>query len=156
MELYQWTDDLNLGIEVIDAQHRQIVHYINELTSAISSEDQAQVFAVLDQLRDYTMDHFVFEEQLMAQAQYVLHTAHQAVHRRFEEKILGMQDELRNGRDPFGVARRLRTWLMTWLIQHIRHEDVDYVPAVKKVLKREEGWINSALKRIFGSSTTNA
>lgn len=156
MEMYEWTADLNLGIEVIDAQHRQIVHYINDLTDAISSENVDEVFDVMERLRDYTLDHFVFEGQLMNQAGYVLLSAHQMVHRRFEDKIARMQEELTSGRDPFGIARRVRTSLMAWLIQHIRHEDVDYVPVVKKVLKREAGWINSALKRIFGNTTSNA
>jgi hemerythrin len=39
---------------------------------------------------------------------------------------------------------------MAWLIQHIKQEDVDYVPVVKKVLNKEKSWIDGALKRIFG------
>lgn len=82
--------------------------------------------------------------------------AHQAVHRRFEEKVVRMQEELQSGREPFGIARRVRTALLAWLIQHIRHEDVDYVPLVKKSLKSHESWINSTLAKIFGSSSTTS
>ncbi len=113
MDMYEWTADLNLGIEVIDAQHRQIVQYINDLTHAIGVEDVDEVFDLIEHLRDDPLDHFAFEEQLINQADYVL------------------------------------------LNVYIRHEDVDYVPVVKKVLKREENWINSALKRIFGNNTSN-
>lgn len=152
MEKYTWTDDLNLGIDIIDSQHRQIVHYINQLTDAIGQNDSEQIFFVLERLRDYTFDHFTFEEQLLQQSGYVLYEAHQTVHRRFEEKVKQIQEDLIAGRDPFTIARKVRTWLMTWLIQHIKHEDTDYVPYVKKILKQKESWINSALKSIFGKS----
>lgn len=154
MQLYQWTDDLNLGIDVIDAQHKQIVNYINKLNIAIEKNDAEQVVIVIEQLRDYCADHFTFEEQLMQQANYILSTAHQAVHRRFTEKIVNIQAELENGKDPFNVARRVRTWLMTWLIQHIHHEDIDYVPYVKKILKKEKSWISATLKKVFGDATS--
>lgn len=110
------------------------------------------IFDVMERLKDYTLDHFAFEEQLMNQAGYVLLEAHQQVHRRFEDKIKKLEDSLLNGQDPFGVARRIRTSLMAWLIQHIKHEDVDYVPVVKKVLNKKQGWINAALDRIFGQT----
>jgi len=34
MALLLWQDDLNTGIEVIDDQHRRIVHMINQLHQA--------------------------------------------------------------------------------------------------------------------------
>ncbi|SRR5690554_917167 len=152
MQFYEWTADLNLGIDVIDAQHKQIVNYINKLSSAITANDADQVFLTIEQLRDYCLDHFSFEEQLMQQAGYILCAAHQAIHRRFEERIINVQADLESGKDPFSVARRVRTWLMTWLIQHIHHEDVDYVPYVKKILKKEQSWISSTLKKVFGDT----
>ena len=56
MEITEWTQDLNLGIEIIDSQHRRIVDYINDLTHAIIAENQAEVADVLERLRDYTFD----------------------------------------------------------------------------------------------------
>ena len=150
MDNFKWSADLDLGIDVIDSQHRRIVDYINEINVAIRQQDVAMVFDVMERLKDYTLDHFAFEEQLMNQAGYVLLDAHQQVHRRFEGKVNKMEQSLLNGQDPFGIARRVRTSLMAWLIQHIKQEDVDYVPVVKKVLNKEKSWIDGALKRIFG------
>lgn len=152
MENFKWTDDLNLGIDIIDSQHKRIVDYINEINIAISYEDVTMVFDVMERLKDYTMDHFAFEEQLMKQAGYMLLEPHQKVHRRFEDKMNKLEASLSDGQDPFGVARRIRTSLMAWLIQHIKQEDIDYVPVVKKALHKEQNWIGSALKRIFGQT----
>lgn len=91
----------------------------------------------------------------MKQAGYILFEAHQNIHNRFKERVESIQEELSQGKDPMNVARRVRIWLMTWLIRHIQHEDTDYVPYVKKIIKKEENWIKSALTRVFGSSTVS-
>jgi hypothetical protein len=50
------------------------------------------------------------------------------------------------------VARRIRASLIAWLIQRSKHENVDYVPVVKKVLNQKQGWINAALDWILGQT----
>ena len=153
MEKIIWSRDLELGIDIIDAQHKRIVDYKNDINGAIMSGDRESVYLVMEQLRDYTMDHFAFEEQLLEQSGYTLLDSHKQVHRRFEAKVEAMVTELGNGTDPMGVARRAKNTMKVWLIQHIKHEDQDYLPVVKKTLKKNQNWINSSLKRIFGSAT---
>lgn len=85
MNNFIWTDDLDLGIDIIDSQHRQIVTYINELNSAIKNNRSEDIYTVIESVSDYTFNHFAFEEQLLERAGYVLLDAHQSVHRRFEE-----------------------------------------------------------------------
>lgn len=152
MDKFEWTPDLELGIEVIDAQHRRIVDYINDLTDAVDNENVETVFDVMACLRDYTLDHFTFEEQLMEKAGYGLLKPHHLLHQRFEDKVIHMTDDLTSGSDPFSVAIRARHSLKTWLIQHISHEDQDYVEVVTKALQKEQGWVAGALKKIFGSA----
>lgn len=65
-----WTDDLNTGIDVIDRQHRRIVDYINDLELAKAKQDREAVGKVLDELVDYTLSHFAFEESLQEEAGY--------------------------------------------------------------------------------------
>lgn len=152
MDSFKWSDSYNLGIDLIDAQHKQIVVYIDMLNDAIINGEVEKIYEVLEKMKDYTMDHFAFEEQLIQKAGYVLCDAHQKVHRRFEAKIDDFEHQIRNGADPLSVARRIRNALMTWLIQHIKHEDTDYVPVVKKYLNKETSWIGGTLKRIFGNT----
>ena len=79
MERIEWTADLNLGIDVIDSQHRNIVDYINQLTEAIETQQDHEVLSVLEQLASYTIDHFVFEEELLEKAGYMEQEAGSAV-----------------------------------------------------------------------------
>lgn len=152
MAYFEWQDSFNIGVDLIDNQHMRIADYINQLDDAIKLSDMAAVYQILKQLKDYTLDHFTFEEQLMEKAGYPLLPGHIDVHRRFSGKVLEFESLLNQGHDPLGVARRVRTELMRWLIEHIRHEDRNYSEQVHRYLKQETSWVGSALKRIFGSS----
>lgn len=68
MALLVWQDDLNIGIDVIDQQHRRIIEMLNHLHVAQASMQRAAVGEVIDEVVDYTMSHFAFEEELMEEA----------------------------------------------------------------------------------------
>ena len=66
----EWSEKFNIGIEVIDNQHRQILEYINTLDQIRISGQRNQISDVLDDLIDYTQSHFSFEENLLKQVNY--------------------------------------------------------------------------------------
>jgi len=79
----QWSDDLNTDIGVIDSQHKRIVDYINSLEDVKGSNDRAVEEQVLNELVDYTLSHFAFEESLMEDAGYGYINGHKRVHQLF-------------------------------------------------------------------------
>lgn len=128
MGFLKWTSDLETGISVIDHQHRRIVDYINQLHHAIEHSDRDEVGEVLEQLVEYTMSHFAFEEDLQEEAGYPFVKAHKRVHDLFTRKMSDFQNRFELGED---IARPLLTTLRTWLINHIQRDDADYVQSVK-------------------------
>ncbi len=86
-----WSDDLATGINVIDSQHKRIIHYINQLTDAKSLDAPDIVGDVLMELVDYTLSHFAFEESLMDDAGYNAAAIHKRTHDAFREKIQDYQ-----------------------------------------------------------------
>ena len=144
---WKWDDSLALGIEVIDGQHKRIVDYINELHQAHREGLREKVDEVLQGLVDYTISHFSFEENLMAEGGYPLSDAHRQVHHAFTKRIEEYRRQHQSGKD---VARQLIAELQIWLTNHIRNDDRDYRPYAKKALKRQGGWLGRALRRFFG------
>ncbi|MFB1010685.1 MAG: bacteriohemerythrin [Thiopseudomonas sp.] len=143
-----WTSELDIGIEVIDNQHRRIVDYINDLYDANQSKDRAQIAAVIEQLIEYTLSHFAFEEELQEQAGYPFVKAHQKVHQLFARRVGEFQQRFELGED---VAEPLLTLLRTWLINHIRRDDADYSQLVKDNLMQVKPAKNKPwFKRLFG------
>lgn len=148
-----WTKDLETGIEIIDAQHRRIVDYINELNEASQKNDRTAIGEVIDDLVNYTVSHFSFEESLMKEAGYKFLDAHKKVHALFIKKVESFITRFGEGED---VAEELSHMLERWLISHIKKEDRDYVAsagAEMKGLQRDKssgGWLSRTMKRVFG------
>ncbi|MCU1203810.1 bacteriohemerythrin [Stenotrophomonas maltophilia] len=153
MALLVWQDDLNIGIDVIDQQHRRIIEMLNHLQVAQSSLQRAAVGEVIDEVVDYTMSHFAFEEELMEEAGYPFCAAHKRVHEIFIKRVAEYRLRFQAGED---ISDELRTMLSRWLFNHIRGDDQAYAEQVKAHLNqftREHqggGWLGRTLKRFFG------
>lgn len=147
----QWTNDLDTGIPVIDKQHRRLVEYINQLDHARTHHSRDEVSGVLDQLVDYTLSHFAFEESLMEDAGYPFLNAHKRVHALFVKRVADYQQRFKVGED---IGAELQVSLTTWLLNHIKNDDDDYADDVKRALggatEETGGWVARSLKKFFG------
>lgn len=151
MSYIVWSDDLATGINVIDGQHKRIVHYINQLTDAKSLDAPDIVGDVLMDLVDYTLSHFAFEESLMDDAGYNAAAIHKRTHDAFREKIQDYQSRYKSGED---VSNELFELLNVWLIHHIAEDDGSYVPVVKENITginsvEKEGWLKTKVHQYF-------
>ena len=144
MSYWEWNPALNLDIDVIDNQHRRIVDYINLLDVAIINKDRQKMGEVIMELMNYTITHFAFEESLMEKAGYPISEAHKLVHEAFTTHIKNYQKRFEAGED---VSRQLMSELQIWLTNHIKRDDLDYTPYVRKVLKKS--WLNGLLQKYF-------
>jgi hemerythrin len=147
-----WTDDLETGIDVIDEQHTWIVDYIYQLEYAIKQRDRGSVGQVLNELVDYTLSHFAFEESLLVEAGYPMAKPHKAVHDMIVKRVTKYQENHRAGED---VAEQLSGMLSTWLVHHIQRDDMLYVSEVKDSLNNivrnrdAGGWLSRSFGRFF-------
>ena len=109
-----WQDDLNTGIKVIDNQHRRIVEMINHLHDAMAHRDRQEIGDILDELVDYTLSHFTFEESLMEDAGYEFTRAHKRVHEVFVKRVSDYRLRFRAGEDmATSCCTRCRTGCST-------------------------------------------
>lgn len=149
MAFLQWRDELDSGISVIDDQHRRIVDMINQLHQAQLRADAGVVATVIEELVDYTLSHFAFEESMMEEAGYAFTRAHKRVHELFIRRVGEYRERFARGED---VADELKSLLGRWLFNHILNDDRDYVGAVRENLTRlaaESNWLRRATKRFF-------
>ncbi|MEJ1354389.1 MAG: bacteriohemerythrin [Candidatus Sedimenticola sp. (ex Thyasira tokunagai)] len=150
MSLLKWSPDLDTGIPVIDKQHQRIVEYINQLNHAQQSSSREEVGEVLDQLVDYTLSHFTFEEELMDESGYRFVNAHKKVHKLFVRRVGDYVERFKTGED---ITDELLASLKTWLVNHIKNDDSDYTEIVKESMgdeKKSGGWLSRSMKKIFG------
>lgn len=153
MALLIWQDDLNTGIDVIDAQHQRIVEMINRLHVTNKNMERMAVAEVVDELVDYTLSHFAFEEELMEEAGYPFSAAHKRVHEVFSKRVGEYRLRYEAGED---IVDELRSLLSRWLFNHIRSDDKAYAESVKRHLNlfarehQQGNWLGRTLKRLFG------
>lgn len=123
-----WSDNLNTGIQVIDRQHRRIVDYINRLYESHQNGSSKEVTgAVIDELVDYTLTHFEFEETMLEDVDYAELATHKAFHDQFIQQLRELREHFVQ-HEP--AAIELNNLMVTWLFNHILHEDAAYVSAV--------------------------
>ena len=128
MAFIQWIEEYNTGIDEIDAQHKQLVGYINELHDVIKSGSEKKALAgVLSKLIDYTEYHFSFEEGLLDNLDYAGLPAHRERHQEFIELIEGLVEDLDHGKSNIGDM--LMTFLRNWLSKHILIDDMHALSA---------------------------
>ena len=148
-----WSDQYEHGIEVIDNQHRRIVEYINQLDALKQDAASIEVVAdVLQNLVDYTLSHFAFEEALMEEAGYAETAEHKITHGTFVRQLEGIRKRFVGGAD---VVDELTDLLQAWLLKHIMSDDTSYVPVVRaKILggdtQHYRSWTRAAIERFFG------
>jgi hemerythrin len=131
MAYWNWDPSYEIGISVIDNQHKRIIEYINELHEALVNKNNAAIATVLISLTDYTVSHFAFEESLMEQANYPFFEAHKKVHEKFIVTVSRYVDDFHKGEDIVG---KLMAELQIWLTHHILHDDRDYKSSIQKLL----------------------
>jgi hemerythrin-like metal-binding protein len=104
---------LQLGHKALDDHHKKMIDAADQLYTALRAGLKEKVLAQLRELIVVTTEHFVFEEQLMAQTNFhdaLIHTEHHnevlAELERFFHRAL--RDDLR---DPHDVLAFLKGWL---------------------------------------------
>jgi len=126
-----WDSRLDTGIEVIDAQHKRLVGYLNDLEAAKTAGDKHMVAEVIEQLVDYTQSHFGFEEAMLEEAGYKFLKPHKKVHELFIKRITEFTIRAAKGED---IVDELHGMLSKWLLNHIANEDRDYAGAVRQMM----------------------
>jgi len=130
MAFMPWSEALELGIESIDKQHRWLVDATNRLydETCRPAPDRAVIGSILEGLVDYTMNHFIVEEDLFLRLGYQESTGHQAEHNTFTCRLMEILLEFDAGRNVGGETMDL---LKNWLQHHILQVDRAYVPFLK-------------------------
>ncbi|OIR10428.1 bacteriohemerythrin [mine drainage metagenome] len=134
----QWTEQFNVGIEVIDQQHRKIVEYVNQLDGMHSGGlSSREIGNLIDALIDHTIYHFDFEEKIQEKVGYPYLKAHQRLHVQFAKRLTNFQTRFAEGED---ISGELESFLTNWLLDHLKYDDTDYVELAKEYLREHPGF----------------
>lgn len=126
LEVFPWNENFATGISLVDEQHKQLVHLINNLASQLSlGWGTPRLNDVFQELVAYADLHFKTEEQIWAPAfrDDPWFTSHQRTHASFLLKAPQIEDaETKGPRYERSLAEILK-YLVNWLVFHILDDD---------------------------------
>lgn len=122
MSFIKWNSDLEIGILIVDDQHRLLVDMINELHESLSSnEDIEKLNDTMTGLLYYTETHFNTEEELFDKYNYPEANEHIKEHNDFIMKVTDRFDKLKKGNLVLSVD--IARFLKDWFVNHVMIED---------------------------------
>jgi hemerythrin-like metal-binding protein len=127
MALLEWSDELSVGIDIIDKQHMILVRAINLLAMAIEKNSERELMgAIFETLADYTVTHFSYEEELFDHFGYPHNQEHRRQHKGLLDKVVELKSKFDAGEDNLGPE--VLRFLVKWLTTHIMGDDKKYSP----------------------------
>ncbi len=121
-----WQDRYNIGVEVIDKEHKKLFSILNKLFDFGRQEEKSQWVCqeAIKYFRDHALQHFADEEAYMLSINYEGLDVHRRIHRNFRERTIpALERELEmTGYSEESVSHFLGV-CAGWLIGHTLIED---------------------------------
>jgi hemerythrin-like metal-binding protein len=117
--LFEWTERWSVGVDTIDAQHRELFAAINTLLRDEEKTASRDLAKVLDYLEDYVNNHFGLEEIYMRRLSYPGCPTHKGEHVAFINDFYDLRDEYDNNGATPELADKMGRYMGDWLVNHI-------------------------------------
>jgi hemerythrin-like metal-binding protein len=129
--LIAWSQALSVGDPEIDEQHQQLVRMINTLHKAMRDGTTSDVMEKLfNDLAQYTVDHFRYEEERMAACGYPHLVEHRGQHVNLVQQVQALQEKFAGGNQRINM--KVMNFLKNWITGHIQNSDKDYMPYLRE------------------------
>ncbi|MFO7819803.1 MAG: hemerythrin family protein [Halanaerobacter sp.] len=129
----EWNEDLELGVEVIDRQHRAFFEQRDKFFTAsskllIEEGDTEKVRDEIDELfyflTDYFQTHFADEEELLKENNFPHYERHKKEHQNFIEEVRELKYKfLQNEEIDIELLQDLNDKITDWFVNHISKKD---------------------------------
>ena len=149
-DIITWSDELSVGIEEIDTQHRGLVDMLNRLYHhAIEApSDFDSVRDILKELVEYTVVHFATEESLFRIFKYPDMEAHTKQHEALKTQVQKIVHKVERREQK--VDLELINFLRKWLRDHIMSSDKKYAPFLSEKGLEQSKPGKSWQEKLFG------
>jgi len=125
MPVITWNDSLSVKVPEIDEQHKKLVNILNQLNDAmLKRAGQQALGTLLNELINYTVTHFQYEEKFMRATSYPSYLAHKKEHDNLTAQALELKKKYEAGQPCITIETM--DFLKSWLTKHIQGTDKQY------------------------------
>lgn len=127
--MFKWKEAYSCNIQEIDKQHKRLFELGAEVNEIISLKDELdhydEIIKVLNELKDYAVYHFGYEEELMAQYGFKELEEHKTEHAAFVNKISAFFSKDIDA-DQRKIKMDIIIFIADWIEKHILQTDQKY------------------------------
>jgi hemerythrin-like metal-binding protein len=132
--LIVWNPEYDLGIPIVDEQHRGIVSTINSLYYGMQNKQGEDLLRpVISMINNYTRTHFEIEEDFLKRCKFPGLKHHQELHNELVKKLAKFGTESLSHQDPL----KFLDFLKEWWIDHICVKDRVFLDYLLKTTPEE-------------------
>lgn len=119
-----WTKNLEVGVDLIDTQHKKWFEKADQLFEAgKSGKSKEYIIQMFDFLDDYTKTHFKDEEKYMASINYPEIALQKQMHEGFIKKLAELRKDYETAGANITVILGANQFILDWLTKHISNAD---------------------------------
>jgi len=132
-----WTEKFSTGSPVIDEQHRQLIHHLNQFEGLLletnpTAENIATIIRFLEFVEDYADSHFRYEEQCMESYRCPVHIKNLQAHQHFKDLFTRFKARVQKEGFRVEMLAELSQTLKTWIQDHILRVDMELKPCLAR------------------------
>lgn len=123
---FVWTDQYNLGVDIIDKEHQKLFRILNKLLALGQEEGKGQWVCqeAIKYFKDHTLQHFQDEEDYMLSVEYHDYEMHKRIHDNFRTVTLpSLEKELAQTKYSANSIEHFIGVCAGWLIGHTLTSD---------------------------------
>ena len=131
MNKFIWTKEYELGVEVIDSQHKHFFEIVNRIYDTLENKEtgSADIQKIINELTEYALFHLGTEEKYFNQFAYSDQINHMKYHNDFRIKSGDYSDRIKDPKeDVTKLALEITDFAKNWLQHHILVADKAYAP----------------------------
>lgn len=120
----EWNNDLSIGVDEIDNQHKELFRRINALLDACTQgKGKGEVGRVINFLEDYIVKHFNAEEAIQKKHAYPDYESHKTLHDEFRKSFSELKKSFETEGAGLPLVLRTNRTVVDWLVKHIGRVD---------------------------------
>ena len=123
-----WKDQYELGVPVIDAQHKELFRRVDSFLQVLRSENSwdekiPEINETLEFMKNYVVEHFRDEEEYQRSIDYPGYDAHKQLHADMVKYVLEVSRQYEQSNKNEELMQQFGGRLLAWLINHVAAED---------------------------------
>lgn len=135
MTFLSWRKQYEVGVPLIDTEHRKLFNLVNEFHEAyIHGEGRKDSLRILNRLVAYAEEHFQHEEALMDEQEFPQRDRHRDLHAELVTSVFAINEEF--AADPAKASAETLQFVKRWLQDHILQEDMEIADFVLRKASR--------------------